>query len=258
MPRNILPVLAFIFLAASCGSGRSTTTSNVGATSSSISLFYNDYRVEGNARKDSSLLRMLQPYTVSLGATMNKVIGVAANEIGFKRPQGALGNLMADCMRVMAEKKFARKVDAGFMNPGGIRSSIEKGNITVGKIYELMPFDNLVVLQEVKGSVLKEFLDHAALDGGWPASAGLVMAIKDKKAVNIMINNKPLDENATYVIANSDYVASGGDNCEMLRKVPMLSKGYLFRDALMEFIGGYTQQNKAVDYTNENRVTYVN
>jgi 2',3'-cyclic-nucleotide 2'-phosphodiesterase (5'-nucleotidase family) len=91
---------------------------------------------------------------------------------------------MADCMRMMAEKKFERKVDAGFMNQFGIRSSIPKGNITVGKIFEMMPFDNLVVLQEIKGNVLKEFLDKTAADGGWPVSIGTRWASKTKRAVN--------------------------------------------------------------------------
>src|SRR6478609_4376489 len=76
------------------------------------------------------------------------------------QPESGLGNLMADCMKTMAEKKFNRKVDAGFMNQFGIRTSIPKGNITVGKIFELMPFDNLVVLQEIKGTVLKQFLER--------------------------------------------------------------------------------------------------
>ena len=42
-----------------------------------------------------------------------------------------------------------------------------------------------------------------------------------------MINGKPLDKDAVYVIANSDYVAKGGSDCEMLRKIPKQDKGYL-------------------------------
>jgi 2',3'-cyclic-nucleotide 2'-phosphodiesterase (5'-nucleotidase family) len=60
-------------------------------------------------------------------------------------------------MRIMAEQKFGKKVDAAFINYGGIRSYIAKGEITVGKIYELMPFDNLIVLQDLKGAVFKSF-----------------------------------------------------------------------------------------------------
>jgi 2',3'-cyclic-nucleotide 2'-phosphodiesterase (5'-nucleotidase family) len=245
---KFLSYITLATLAVSCGGSNQST---------SASLLYKDYRIEKEAKKDSALIKMLQPYSVSLDAKMNVVVGSSQNGLVSKQPESGLGNFMADCMRIMAEKKFERKVDAGFMNQFGIRSSIPKGNITVGKIYEIMPFDNLVVLQEIKGNILKEFLDRIAADGGWPVS-GMKMGIKDKKAVNITINNKPLDENATYVVANSDYVASGGDNCEMLRKVPMISKGYLFRDALMELIESYTKLGKTVDYTTENRVSNVN
>lgn len=247
MLRKNLSIFIAVLLTVSC------STSNQPA-----SLIYNDYRIEKTAKIDSGLSKMLQPYAVSLNATMDKVIGFSNNNLSAKQPESGLGNFMADCMRTMAEKKFARKVDAGFMNQGGIRSYLPKGNITVGKIFELMPFDNLIVLQEVKGSVLQQFLDKAAADGGWPVSSGLKMGIKDKKAVNVTLDGKPLDANATYMIANSDYVANGGSDCDMLRKIPQLNKGYLLRDALIEFVTNLTQQGKPVDFTIENRVVNVN
>jgi 2',3'-cyclic-nucleotide 2'-phosphodiesterase (5'-nucleotidase family) len=233
-------------------------TVSCSTSNQTTSLLYKDYPIQKQAKTDSGLVKMLQPYAVSLNATMDKVIGFSNNNLSAKQPESGLGNFMADCMRIMAEKKFAKKVDAGFINQGGIRSYIPKGNITVGKIFELMPFDNLIVLQEVKGNVLQQFLDKTAADGGWPVSAGLTMGIKDKKAVNVTINGKPLDINTTYLIANSDYVANGGSDCEMLRRIPQQNKGYLLRDALIEFVTNITQQGKPVDFSIENRVVNVN
>ncbi|MEO7530606.1 MAG: 5'-nucleotidase [Sediminibacterium sp.] len=249
MLRNIFSFLVTVIFASSCSSSTKNT---------STSLLYKDYRIEKEAKKDGDLEKMLQPYAASLSVTMDKVIGFSNNGLMSKQPESGLGNFMADCMRSMAEKKFGKKVDAGFMNQFGIRSYIPKGNITIGKIFELMPFDNLVVLQEIKGTVLQQFLDKIASDGGWPVSAGVTMGIKDKKAVNVIINGKRLNENDTYLIANSDYVANGGDNCEMLRKIPIQSKGYLYRDALIEYVTNFTQQGNPVDYTIEKRVVNVN
>lgn len=240
--KSVFPWIVF-FILNSCTPAQQTA-----------SLTYTDYRIQKEARKDSSLTAMLQPYAASLNASMNKVIGFSNTNLTAKQPESGLGNFMADCMRMMAEKKFGKKVDAGFMNQGGIRSYIPKGNITVGKIFELMPFDNLVVLQEVKGNVLQQFLDHTAADGGWPVSSGLSMGIKNKKAVNVFIAGKPLDENATYIIANSDYVAGGGSDCDMLKKIPQQTKGYLLRDALIEFVTEMTKQGKPLDYSIEKRV----
>ncbi|MES2005460.1 MAG: 5'-nucleotidase C-terminal domain-containing protein [Bacteroidota bacterium] len=247
MTRNLFYISILFVLTVACSSSQQTTA-----------LSYKDYRIEKDLKPDSGLVKMLQPYAGSLNATMNKVIGFSNNNLSAKQPESGLGNFMADCIRIMAEKKFGKKVDAGFMNQGGIRSYIPQGNITVGKIFELMPFDNLIVLQEVKGAVLKKFLDKTASDGGWPVSTGVIMGIKDKKAVNILIGGKPLDENALYVIANSDYVANGGSDCDMLRNITQQNKGYLMRDALIEFVSELTQQGKPVDFMIEKRVVNVN
>lgn len=247
MFRKIPLFTGILFFALSCSTSNQTT-----------SLLYKDYRIEKKAKIDSGLVNMLQPYALSLNATMDKVIGFSNTNLNKKQPESGLGNFMADAMRVMAEKKFNKKIDGAFMNDGGIRSYIPKGNITVGKIFELMPFDNLVVVQEVKGSVFQQFLDKTAADGGWPVSAGITMGIKDKKAVNVTINGKPLDVNASYTIVNSDYVANGGSDCTMLKGIPFSNKGYLLRDALIEFVTGLTQQGKPLDFTIEKRVVNVN
>lgn len=247
MNRSFFSFWILIFCISSCTSTQPVTT-----------VQYKDYRIEKPVRTDTAMVHMLAPYSAALNESMNKVIGFSNSQLSAKQPESGLGNFMADCMRIMAEKKFDRKVDAGFMNQGGIRSYIPKGNITVGRIFELMPFDNLLVLQDVKGTVLQQFLDKMAADGGWPVSAGLTMGIKEKKAVNVQINGKPLDAAAVYVIANSDYVANGGSDCDMLRRIPQQNKGYLMRDALIDFVADLTRQGKPLDYHIENRVVHVN
>lgn len=247
MLRKTLSFLMIVSLAASCSTGHPAT-----------SVLYRDYRIEKDTKKDSSLIHFLEPYSASLNASMNEVIGFSNSNLSARQPESALGNFMADCMKEMAEKKFMTNVDAGFMNQGGIRSYIPKGNITVGKIFELMPFDNLVVLQKLSGTVLQDFLDKAAADGGWPVSKGVTMQIKNKKAVAVMINGKPLVANASYTIANSDYIANGGSDCDMLRGIPQVSKGYLLRDALIGYVKDLTKQGKPLDAEIENRVTNVN
>jgi 2',3'-cyclic-nucleotide 2'-phosphodiesterase (5'-nucleotidase family) len=158
-------------------------------------------------------------------------------------------------MKAMAEKYYQTTVDAAFINYGGIRLNVIKaGAITRGKIFELMPFDNIIILQKIKGSVLQQFLDHIVGRGGWPV-AGTTMQIKDKKAVNVLIAGKPIDPNMTYTIANSDYVANGGDNSDMLRTIPQINNGFLLRDALIEYVKALTQKGESITATIQNRVT---
>lgn len=220
----------------------------------STSVQYKDYKID-NATVDTSYTSFLRPYADSVNRSMNMVIATLAADLEKKQPEGTLGNLMADAMKAMAEKYYNTKVDAAFVNYGGIRLPVVKaGVITKGKIFELMPFDNIVVLQKMNGKLLKEFLDHVASRGGWPVS-GITMEIKNKKAENVLINGKPLDLSTTYTIANSDYVANGGDMSNMLRAVPQINNGYLFRDALIEYFASFTKAGKQITITIENRVT---
>jgi 2',3'-cyclic-nucleotide 2'-phosphodiesterase (5'-nucleotidase family) len=81
------------------------------------------------------------------------------------------------------------------------------------------------------------------------------MQIKDKKAVNVMIGGKPLDVNLIYTTVNSDFLANGGDNADMLRNVPQISNGYLMRDAILDYIKKLKGQGKNISAKIENRVT---
>jgi 2',3'-cyclic-nucleotide 2'-phosphodiesterase (5'-nucleotidase family) len=224
-------------------------------TYQSQSLEYKSYRINDAQAKDSAVLSFLQPYSVNVNKTMNDVIGVAAVSMDKKQPECTLGNFMVDAFLQMAAEKYATKVDAAFVNFGGIRlTQLPAGNITNGKIFELMPFDNLLILQRIKGDVFQQVLDLMAAKGGWPV-AGITMQIKDKKAINVLVGGKPLDMNATYTIANSDFIANGGDNADMLRAVPQITNGYLMRDAIIDYIGKLKSQGKNISATIENRVT---
>jgi 2',3'-cyclic-nucleotide 2'-phosphodiesterase (5'-nucleotidase family) len=214
---------------------------------------YNNYPVLRKEVTDSALLKLLKPYSDSVAKTMSAVIGFATATLYEKQPESPLGNFAADAMRIMAERKFGRKIDAAVINSGGIRSYIPKGDITIRTAFEVMPFDNLIVLQELRGLVLKKFLDLSANKGGWYVS-GIRMLIRDHKADSIFINGKPLDENAVYIVANSDYVANGGDNADMLKGIPVINIGYVYRDAIIEYIREFTKQGKPVTAIIENRV----
>lgn len=221
-----------------------------------VALQYKEYRIS-NTQVDSSLVRFLQPYSDSVNHSMNLVIAQLANDLEKKQPEGTLGNLMVDAVKSMAEKKYATNIDIAFVNTGGIRlSSIKSGPITKGKVFELMPFDNILVLQKLNGKILKELLDHIAGRGGWPV-AGMTMKINNGKAVDILINGFPINENKIYTVAHSDYTANGGDNCTMLRAIPQINNGYLLRDALLDYFSLFTKEGKEISVSLQNRVTNV-
>jgi 2',3'-cyclic-nucleotide 2'-phosphodiesterase (5'-nucleotidase family) len=164
---------------------------------------------------------------------------------------------MADAMFIAAEKIFGKKPDAAFMNYGGIRlNQLKAGVITTGKLYELFPFDNLLVTVTIKGTVFQQFLDHISGRGGWPVS-GMTMQIKNGKAVNVLVGGKPLNPEATYSIVVGDYTANGGDEAAMLVGLPQQNKGYLMRDAIIDYFKSFAAAGTTIVVQPENRVTNV-
>lgn len=221
----------------------------------SQSLQYKSYRITAAAPKDSNLNVFLEPYRKNVDKTMNTVVGIVDESMDKSQPESRLGNFMADAMLIMAREKYNTPADAAFINFGGIRlTQLPKGEVTTGKVFELMPFDKLLILQHIKGDVLQQFLNLIAAKGGWPC-AGITMQLKDKKAVNVLIGGKPLDPAHTYTIVNSDFIANGGDNADMLRSIPQISNGYLMRDAIFDYIRKLKAQGKNINATIENRVT---
>ena len=220
-------------------------------------LQYKDYRITKGTATDAALTTMLQPYADSVNKSMNDVIAVADVTLDKKQPEGNLGNLMADAMLAKAKEKYQATVDIAVMNFGGIRlPTIPQGNITRGKVFELSPFDNIIVLQTLNGNQLQEFFNHVAGKGGWPVS-GMSYQMKNKQAINIKIAGIPLDMNKTYTMAILDYVANGGDDASMLRKIPQVNHGYLFRDALIEYFSELNKSGNRISSKTENRVSYA-
>jgi 2',3'-cyclic-nucleotide 2'-phosphodiesterase (5'-nucleotidase family) len=218
---------------------------------------YAGYTIAAELPRDSGLLKLMQPYRDSVESTMNEIVGTTTASLEKKQPEGTLNNFMADAILYSARKKFNTTVDAAFVNYGGVRlNQLAKGNITRGKVYELMPFDNMLVLQKVDGKLLQVFLDFIADKGGWPL-AGLTMEIKDKKAVNVMIGNEPLNNQKMYTIAMSDYVASGGDNVDMLKDVPQQNIYYTLRDAIFDYIKDFQSQGKSITVIEDKRIKHA-
>jgi 2',3'-cyclic-nucleotide 2'-phosphodiesterase (5'-nucleotidase family) len=216
---------------------------------------YKDYRITQTAPVNPAMAVMLKPYTDSINKSMNDIIVVSATVLEKDQPEGTLGNVLADGMLTMANRLFNTKVDAAFINSGGIRlQALPAGNITRGKVFELLPFDNIIVLQRVSGTVLKQFADHIAGRGGWPC-AGITFQLKNKKAVNIMVGGAALDEMATYTIANNDYIANGGDDCTMLSKLPQQNGGFVFRDAIIRYFSDIAKKGMQLSSKIEKRVT---
>src|SRR5688572_14821097 len=241
---SIYPLFIAIFFALSCSTSYKAEK-----------IQYSNYRIQQNAAESKSLTPIIKPYADSVNKLMNAVIGYNEIQLEKKRQGNTLGFFITDAYLEMARQKVNPKVDAAFMNSGGIRlPDLPAGAVTRGKIYELMPFDNLMVLLKLKGSQLKQYLDTLAATEG-VIESGITMQIVNKTAQQVMVAGKPLDLNAEYIIAHSDYVAM---NSNLLKNIDRNTNGYLLRDAIIHYIGFLNSQNRKITVSNIDRVSYVN
>jgi 2',3'-cyclic-nucleotide 2'-phosphodiesterase (5'-nucleotidase family) len=188
-----------------------------------------------NRPSDSAIISIVSPYKLRLDSQMNRVIGHNLKTLSSKKPEGSLGDFFADAVREESSDKFGRTIDLALFNSGGLRiPSIAQGDIKVSAVYELMPFENEVVVMEVEGTVLKKILSFSASRGGDPVS-GARYRIRNNEATEISIGGKPLDENHIYVLLTNDYMANGGDNFDILKNIPRQTKNLKIRDLLFTY-----------------------
>lgn len=216
-----------------------------------------EYQINQSIGVDSTIIKTYFPYKIQLDAEMNKVIGFAAVDLTkeSKLPESVLGNFFADAVAHQVEK-ILPNIDLVFpTTKGGLRNDIAKGAITASNIFELMPFENQLVLLELKGEALKSMLQWIAASNGQPIS-GLKMQIKDGKPDMILINGKALDPNKNYLIVTSDYLANGGDDSTGLSNpVSRRNIGLLVRDALMNEVIEAQAAGKQITAKLDGRIT---
>lgn len=170
----------------------------------------------------------IKPFRDSLDKRMSEKLAVATVDFVVERPSSNLMNWMADAVFVNQTKTIRMtKPIICLLNTGGIRSSIGKGNVTLGDIYKVMPFDNTVVWVELPISVKDEIATHLSKTGGEPIANAKI--IKGK----LEFNNAPASE--TFIVITSDYLANGGDKMAFFnKKISVNATGKLLRDVLIE------------------------
>ncbi|HET9747137.1 MAG TPA: 5'-nucleotidase [Chitinophagaceae bacterium] len=237
------PLLVAVLFAVSCNT-----------TYKAESVHYSNYRVQ-QSTSSNAVTAIMKPYADTINKLMNVVIGYNESRLEKKKPGNTLGYFIADAYLEMARQKIDPDIDAAFMNSGGIRlPDLPAGAITQGKLFELMPFDNLMVILKIKGSLLNQYLDTLAATEGLIES-GITMQVGNRTTQQILIAGKPLDPDADYTIVHSDYVVI---NTNLLKNIARKTTSYLLRDAIIDYVKYYNSQGKKIKVLNTDRVFYVN
>ena len=163
----------------------------------------------------SALARYLQPFRDSLSQQMSEVIGSAQDNFLKEKPGGSLGNLVADAMDWKAQQ-LDSTVAGAICNYGGVRlNQISKGIINKGKIYELMPFENELVIVQLKGSVLIQWLNAIAVAGGWPLRMQSPVIQSVNRSASDTVQHKHSTQSSQIDLVLSNVKSSNTANCRL-------------------------------------------
>ncbi|MFD2513770.1 5'-nucleotidase C-terminal domain-containing protein [Pontibacter locisalis] len=204
--------------------------------------------------EDPKLAEQIEPYKKEVTTKMSEIIGNAPVVLGKADYQSPLGNFVVDLMLEEARERYKGPIDLATTTNGGLRVPIPLGAVSVGNIFELMPFENELVVLTLKGQDVQEFFNIAA-EAKYAPIANATYTVKDEKAINIKIGDKPFDPTQNYNIVTSDYLAGGGDNLGVFKRAIKSEKvGIMMRDAIMEHIRELTAKGQPIGADTTQRV----
>ena len=195
------------------------------------------------ATPKDSVENVIAPYRNRINEVLDSVLAYAPKAIS--KTEGTLnspaGNLMADIVMQEVNPVFAartgKQIDFVLLNFGSIRSVISQGDITERTAYEVMPFENSIVIAELDGKAIRamvSFLTKSSV--AHPISGIQIIVDKNKSLQAVNIQGKPFDENRTYYVATSDYLITGGDKMDFLKEyITLTDSDYLIRNILIDY-----------------------
>ena len=207
--------------------------------------------LETNAEIDAFIKPFREHVSKDLDSVLTYSLGTYSKTDGELNT--AIGNLFADAVYEEANPIFKRRtghdIDMVLLNHGGIRSIISKGNVTLRTAYELMPFENSVVVVELKGKQIQELIDYLVKAKiAHPISGLKLLLDKDYNVKSVSINGKPYDINKTYFVATNDYLYMGGNNMDFFKtNVSLYTLDYKIRNVLIDYFSKKDTINPVID-----------
>jgi 2',3'-cyclic-nucleotide 2'-phosphodiesterase (5'-nucleotidase family) len=204
-----------------------------------------DQTYSSNSRLDSLIL----PFKDSLAKEMDIIIGSSPINFTLQRPNGTMNNWFADAVFVNQTEnvRISEPVFCLF-NAGGVRTSFNKGIITIGDVFKVMPFDNEIVWVKLPISAVKDIEEYLIKSGGEPIANA---QMKNKKLTINGVN----DQSKFLWVITSDYLMNGGDRMNFFsQKVSVNTTNKLVRTALIEEV----KKQQLLKVNDSSRISFEN
>ncbi|MDB9782816.1 5'-nucleotidase C-terminal domain-containing protein [Winogradskyella sp.] len=205
---------------------------------------------------DKAIEAYIKPYRENVNKNLDSVIAFAPNT--YSKSDGdlntAIGNLMADAVYSESNpvfyKRTQKNIDFVLLNHGGIRAIISKGNITARTAYQVMPFDNSVVVVALKGKQIIALTQYlAAAKRAHPVSKQFQLTLnKDNTIKQATIKDAQIKLDKTYYLATNDYLYNGGDRMDFFQPNDSLYVlDYKIRNVLIDYFHKIDTLNPQID-----------
>ena len=249
-PMQIVNRIFYLLLLAFLGSCSSTFLISDVETEENISI---DSKIASDPLYD----QVIAPYKEELNAQMNEVIGFSKQELTKKGDDSSLGLVFAD-YTLDAAKKWAEgqdlEIHASVINIGGLRTTIGQGDVKLMHLYEVMPFENELVIVQLTGAQLQSLFDYYRNNLKNNPVSGLLIETDGNRLIQGLINGKEPVPVAIYNIATSDYLALGGDQMNFFAQGKLIPTGVKLRDAYIEQV----RKNPTITVPQDKRLLFHN
>jgi len=230
-----------LLLAALCSCGH-RSVQVTGCTTEAIPV---DASADGI--QDAAYSAQLAPVKADMEREMNVQLGYAPEDLWVQGPECPMLNWASDALWEAAKQVYNGKVDIAIVNMGGMRCAWQAGPITRGNVFELMPFDNRLVVLTLKGTDVLDLCQSFATYGG-QGVAGMRVKTVDGQLADVTIGGKPVDPKALYKVATSDYLSGGADHMDALAHyTECWNSDLLIRDLYVEAVREQDTIRAAVD-----------
>ena len=174
---------------------------------------------------------------------------ISYSPVTYKKNDGelnsTLSNMFADATYEMSNPVFnkmsGKNIDIVLLNNGGIRSIISKGNISEKTAFELMPFENSIVVLELSGLSIIKMIDYLRKVKLQHPISGLQITLNNDYSVNeVKINGVSIENEKKYYVATTDYLLEGADKMYFLAETTKTTDiNYKMRDILIDYFKKY-------------------
>ncbi|MFB3388526.1 5'-nucleotidase C-terminal domain-containing protein [Flavobacterium sp. LAR06] len=227
---------------------------------------YNLTKIEGKqlpvtekANETPEIENFIKPYRDHINKDLDSILAYCPETLDKStgKWQTTIGSLMADvCLQrgnLVFKAREKKDIDLCLLNHGGIRAILPKGNVTTRTAYEIMPFENSLIVLALSGNQILEIASYIIKEKKPQPLAGMTFTIsKENTAKNILIQGKPIDVSKTYYVVTNDYLANGGDNMNFfLKATAKFDLNYKIRNVLID----YFKEVDTIPIKNDVRIT---